>query len=290
MVLLLVCGAGIGAGGLVALVAHRWPQIEAPRLGAPTVATEIELHPTLRDHLLRHFNPKTESGIALSAAAGIVLVAATGLGVLAAMIREHFGLSKWDGRFAQYGADHATQFSTDTMKSISLIGGTTGAIAIAVVACAVEFARRPTRALPAFLACVVAGQFAVSNGIKYLVGRTRPDFDRLTGFAGSSFPSGHATASAATLAAVALLVTRGRSRRTKIVAAAIAAGVAAMVASTRVLLGVHWFTDVLAGLLIGWGWFALVSIAFGGRLLIFGEPVAMAEELADTARPVETSR
>jgi undecaprenyl-diphosphatase len=104
---------------------------------------------------------------------------------------------------------------------------------------------------------------------------------RLTGFAGSSFPSGHATAAAATLAAVALVMTRGRSRRTKLIAAAVAAGLAAMVAGTRVFLGVHWFTDVLAGLLLGWGWFALVSIAFGGRLLVFGSPIAVAEQVVD---------
>ena len=42
------------------------------------------------------------------------------------------------------------------------------------------------------------------------------------------------------------------------------------VAGTRVLLGVHWLTDVLAGLAVGWAWFALWSIAFGGRLLEFG--------------------
>jgi undecaprenyl-diphosphatase len=155
-------------------------------------------------------------------------------------------------------------------------------VLLAVVVCLVEYARRPTKSLPLFLALVVGGQFAMSNGIKVLVERARPDLARLTGYAGTSFPSGHSTAAAATLAAVALVMTRGRSRQTKAVAAAVAAGLAAIVAATRVFLGVHWFTDVIAGLLLGWGWFALCSIAFGGRLLEFGLPIEAAEKVATT--------
>ena len=59
----------------------------------------------------------------------------------------------------------------------------------------------------------------------------------------------------------------------------IAVAIAVAVASSRVLLGVHWFTDVLAGLALGWAWFALGAIAFGGRLLRFGAPVEAAERV-----------
>jgi membrane-associated phospholipid phosphatase len=37
-----------------------------------------------------------------------------------------------------------------------------------------------------------------------------------------------------------------------------------------VLLDVHWVSDVVAGLALGWAWFAVCAIAFGGRLLEFG--------------------
>jgi hypothetical protein len=46
---------------------------------------------------------------------------------------------------------------------------------------------------------------------------------------------------------------------------------------------VHWFSDVLGGLALGWAWFALCSIAFGGRLLRFGAPVEIAERALETA-------
>jgi membrane-associated phospholipid phosphatase len=285
MVVVVVLGAGVLAAGVIGALAGRWPAIEAPRVASPTIVEEVQRHRGLARHLRRHFDPKTETGVALTIATAIVAAAAVGVGVLLAMVRAETGLQSIDVRLARYGARNATAWSTDVLRWFSELGGTRGVILIAIAAGAVELIRRPSRAVPVFLALVVGGQFALSNGIKYLVERARPDFSRLTGFAGTSFPSGHSTAAAATLAAVALVATRGRSRRTKVVGAAIAAGLAVVVAGTRVFLGVHWFTDVVAGLLLGWGWFALCSIAFGGRLLTFGAPVATAEAVADVVPP-----
>ncbi|MGE0728906.1 MAG: phosphatase PAP2 family protein, partial [Acidimicrobiia bacterium] len=67
--------------------------------------------------------------------------------------------------------------------------------------------------------------------------------------------------------------------------AAVAVAVGVAVAATRVLLGVHWLTDVLAGIGLGAAWFAVVSIAFGGRLLRFGAPIELAERIADPVGP-----
>jgi undecaprenyl-diphosphatase len=49
-----------------------------------------------------------------------------------------------------------------------------------------------------------------------------------------------------------------------------------MIAATRVLLDVHWLSDVIAGLALGWAWFAACSIAFGGRLMRFAAPAQTA--------------
>ena len=57
------------------------------------------------------------------------------------------------------------------------------------------------------------------------------------------------------------------------------------VATTRVLLGVHWLTDVIAGAIFGWMWFVLVTVLFGGRILKFGEPAERIAEDKVTAAP-----
>ena len=152
---------------------------------------------------------------------------------------------------------------------------------IAAVAGVIEYRRRPNPALPALLLLTVVGQFAIANIVKVIVSRDRPAISQLTGFSGSSFPSGHAAAAAATFAVIALLVGRGRRRAVRNAIAGVAAGLAVLVAGSRVMLGVHWFTDVLAGIALGWAWLAVCSIAFGGRLLDFGAPVAAATAVAD---------
>jgi membrane-associated phospholipid phosphatase len=285
MITVIVLATGVAVGGVVALLARRWPAIAAPSVPTPKIAEEVERHPKLADHLRHHFNPKTETGVALTVATIAVGAAAVGIGVVIAMIRSHTGLERYDIRLAQFGADHAAEWSTNAMRNISQFGGTPVIVTLAAVATLIEYIRKPSWAVPAFMTLVVGGQFALSNLIKYVVERARPDISRLTGFAGTSFPSGHSTAASASLAAIALITTRGRSRRVKIAGASIAAGAAATVAATRVFLGVHWFTDVLAGLMIGWGWFAICSIAFGGRLLAFGLPVAAAEQVAEVSSP-----
>jgi undecaprenyl-diphosphatase len=80
------------------------------------------------------------------------------------------------------------------------------------------------------------------------------------------------------LAAFALVIGRGRSIKVRAILAGLSVGLATGIACCRVMLGVHWLTDVLGGLALGWAWFALCSIAFGGYQLRFGAPAKTAEE------------
>ncbi len=279
-----VLGMALLGAVAVGTLAWRLPNLDpaAPRAAGRTIRHEVAAHPRLRGLVRSRLDAGTMTGLALTVALAIVLGGVVAIGSLLVMVQHNAGLARYDLSAANWGATHASPASTHFLRDVSLFGGTPLMIIIAVGAAVTESVRTKTREVVAFLVLVVAGQLVLQNVTKWIVNRARPDIHRLTGFSGSSFPSGHATTAAATFAAVAFLMGRGRSRRTKALLAGGAAAIAAAVATTRVLLGVHWMTDVLAGLAMGWAWFAISSIAFGGRFLTFGRPVQIAQR-ADEA-------
>ena len=253
----------------------------APRMPRGTVATQVQRHPGLGGWLKDRADPNTITGLALTALVVLLIAGVGGVGLLLIMVRTHRGFADFDMSAALFGAHHGTAFSTRVLRLLTQLGGSIVLVPL-TAAVAIAYARRQHnwRSIVAFLAVCACGQYFVANGIKLVVSRARPDISQLTGFASSSFPSGHATAAAATFAAYALIAGRGHSRSVRAVMGAVAIGLTVMVASSRVLLGVHWLTDVMAGICLGWAWFALCSLAFGGRLLHFGAPVEAAVDAA----------
>lgn len=124
-----------------------------------------------------------------------------------------------------------------------------------------------------YLASCVAGASLLSTTGKVLVARARPSFaDPISHARGASFPSGHATGSAAFYLGLAVvLLSLARSRRGLLLAMAVV--VPFVVAATRVVLGVHYVSDVAAGLLIGWGWTAACTAFFTACRAQEGRPV-----------------
>ncbi|HEV8296788.1 MAG TPA: phosphatase PAP2 family protein [Acidimicrobiales bacterium] len=284
MAVVIAClGVGLLAAVPVAIAVARWPRLDptAPRVDPAHLVHEVEAHPRVRSALHRHVDPREVMGAVLGVAIVVVIAATAAFGLLLFMVREHLGAARVDNRAGRWAASHATEHSTEFLRFLTRLGGTEWGLVLLAFVLVVETRRARNRAVISFLLLTVVGQNLIVNGSKFLIDRARPDINRLTGFSSSSFPSGHAAQAAAMFAAFALLLGRRRSRTVRAVLAGLAVWIAVSVAASRVLLGAHWFTDVLAGLAVGWGWFALVSVAFGGRWLHFGAPVEEAEMIAD---------
>jgi undecaprenyl-diphosphatase len=291
-VIVVVLVVGLIVGLLMTAVLRRWPQIDpaSPRATVHAVADVAEAHPAALSLLRRRTDPATATGLLLTVLLGVAGAGVVGMGLLLLMIKTNSGFARWDQRAGEWGAEHATAAGARLLRDISLLGGTAVAVSAGVTIGIVQTVRTHRREILVFLATVFIGITLLVNITKVLVDRARPDIRRLTGFSGSSFPSGHAATAAATLAALALVIGLGCSPHTKATLAGIASGLAAAVACTRVLLGVHWLTDVMAGLALGWAWFCVCSIAFGGRLLRFGAPVEVAERVVDQEERVVADR
>jgi undecaprenyl-diphosphatase len=107
-----------------------------------------------------------------------------------------------------------------------------------------------------FILASSVGGWILNNGLKGLFGRARPDVvPHLSEVASLSFPSGHAMTSAAVYLTLGVLLMRLAERPiTKFYCLGVAVLATLLIGSTRVYLGVHYPTDVLAGWLIGFAW------------------------------------
>lgn len=120
-------------------------------------------------------------------------------------------------------------------------------VAAAVVAVA-WFAWRRARRGPLVLAAAAVGTMVLDPVAKVIVDRDRPHFSNpVAHAAGQSYPSGHAFTSFAVVIAV-LLICTPRARRVALVPGVL---VVAAVGFSRLMLGVHYLSDVVGGWLLG---------------------------------------
>lgn len=148
---------------------------------------------------------------------------------------------------------------TSVVRAITWAGSAFLLVPLALIAC-LAFARAGLRREALAVVISLGGAMLISVWVKLLVSRPRPPIEHLQAVAGSSFPSGHTTqASAFWLSLVlALPATRASPKLTR-VAAGLALLIVVAVAASRVYLGVHYPSDVIAGMLLGTGWAIYVS-------------------------------
>lgn len=191
----------------------------------------------------------------------LIAVALAALVALGLLVETSPMVRGWDESVARWVAEDVSPTSGGIAQVLTHLGSSPLYLAVsAIVAVALLVARRFR--LAGFLACVVLGQWMLSNFLKRLIERERPTIDQVVDAHGYSFPSGHATASAAVFLALALVTAAVKPQWNRTLLIGSAVGLAMLIAGTRVVLGVHWTTDVLAGLTLGWAWCLLCAWAF----------------------------
>jgi undecaprenyl-diphosphatase len=178
-------------------------------------------------------------------------------------------LARWDVSFARWLSGERSRVGIDFFRVVSFLGSPAMALAAATVVCLLLYRRR--RLVEAvFLPVVLGGAELLNIVLKLSFHRARPEvaFVRLDTY---SFPSGHAMISTAAYGALAYLAwSHLHTRPARAALIASTAVFVVLICFSRLYLGVHYLSDVLAGAAGGAFWLAIsiaLQILFGGRFV-----------------------
>lgn len=196
--------------------------------------------------------------------AALAAVVLGGLGGFAALARTVRGVdagTRVDDRVVRALGRLRGPVTNRIVRGLTELGGVKLVTTFALAAIG---ASRSTPRLAAQVAVGACGGVAAELGLKRFFRRKRPtELAHLERVTSTSFPSGHAMAAASFYLTLAFVGSRHRRLRgARGVLLTSAALVATTIAATRVYLGVHWPTDVLAGLALGTAWACGSEAAF----------------------------
>jgi membrane-associated phospholipid phosphatase len=122
---------------------------------------------------------------------------------------------------------------------------------------------RGRKRLAAYLVVTVVGGSLVDTAVKLTVNRPRPIVDHPLGTAfGTSFPSGHTMASTLAYGAVLLAFLPVIPKRRRPIAVGATSAMVLAIGLSRLLLGLHFVTDVVGGFLLGLAWLLAATAVF----------------------------
>lgn len=173
-----------------------------------------------------------------------------------------FDLLAWDKPIFNAVVDARTPWLETAARRVSFFGSTRIVLTVAAIVALFAWRRCPRLALA--IVVIVLVRPLAEWGLKELVNRDRPPLDtRLVRGTGQSFPSGHPLATAATYGVIPLVAALYTKRRIVWWSIAISVWVlAVLVAASRVVLGVHWPSDVVGSLLL-----AIIGVAAAERFV-----------------------
>jgi membrane-associated phospholipid phosphatase len=223
-----------------------------PRLGPPR-AGRVGWTP------LRHFAERSVLGLAAVVAIGLAF------GVLLLLVRLHWHPPQRLDHAVAEDLNHLLAprpVLVDIANGVSRAGGRPVLLWLVTIAVVVLFLRRQGR-LAVYLVVSGVGALVFDPSIKTLVGRLRPVVDVPVATApGNSFPSGHALGSIVVYGALVLVFLPAVPPRRRAVFVAVPAVVVVLIGLSRMALGVHFVSDVLAGWLLRVAWLSVTAYAF----------------------------
>jgi membrane-associated phospholipid phosphatase len=154
---------------------------------------------------------------------------------------------------------------------------------VAITLLAVWYLIRRERRHAVWLGATVWGAAMLGFTLKAVVGRARPVVAEPVSTApGLSFPSGHALGAAVGCGLLLLVVLRYLSRAGRVLAGTLAIAIVLITALARVGLGVHYVSDVLAGIVLGIAWVSVTTWAYLAWRRETGQPVEAPTEVGAT--------
>ena len=262
--------AGAVVGGVAILVLVVW------RLWRWAVDHEIELRTWWRAFLDRpsissfrrrfapqivflekRLTPGGYLGLHLTVGAMVVLLSGWWFGGIAQDLIATDPLIAVDHRLSAWFDQHSTQAVTRMAEVITFIGSPVLMTAASVGVALVLWRRRSMYRLMAFVV-TMAGGTVLNLAVKLLFHRPRPVFDHpLIHTSGYSFPSGHMMGATLFFGFMAVLVaTRATQWRWRVLAPLLAFSVIILVGLSRICLGAHYLSDVLAAVAASLAWLA----------------------------------
>lgn len=192
------------------------------------------------------------------------LLVVTGIVSIAVLLESAGGqgmLSQFDHSFSQSVQALRTRWTDPLMLAVTLLGDAAVVVSVLLAMLLVlAWERRWQLGAGVALAFVTAAVFV--NGMKWLVHTPRPVTDLYTGVSAYSFPSGHATVSFTLATLLGWFVWRGCRPWVKVLFLPSVGLLVVLVAFSRLYLGAHWPSDVLAGWLFGIGVVAVFAQIF----------------------------
>jgi len=241
-------------------VRHRWAELAAhPR----TTALRTRFAPQIA-FLQARLSPAGFLGLDLTIGAIILLVASWIFGGVAEDVVTGDPLTVVDREIAVWLHLHATPTLTEAMKFISLLASWPVAMGICLFM-AFYFVRKRFRYHLLALVLTIPVGMLLNGMLKYAFHRSRPAWDDPTLMIGSfSFPSGHAMAATLLYGFLAAFgVRRVQAWRWRVPVVLAAGLLVVLIGFSRLYLGVHFLSDVLAGMAAGSAWLALCLTAVG---------------------------